>query len=343
MNKKIIVTGGLGYIGSHTTIELIQNNFQVVVFDDLSNSSQKTIDRIETITGEKIIFEKVDLKNEIRTGQEFSKHKDALAVIHFAAHKAVNESVKNPLNYYQNNLFAILNTLKWQYELGIKNFIFSSSAAVYGSPESLPISENNKIQRPLSPYGNTKKISEEIIEDFTKINSDFSAISLRYFNPIGAHDSGKIGELPKGIPNNLMPYITQTASGVREKLKVFGNNYPTKDGTPVRDYIHVVDLAKAHIKALIRLIENKQEKPLEIYNLGTGNGFSVLEVIKSFERISGLKLNYEIVIRREGDVPELFAATDLAFKKLGWKAELGLDEMVKSAWKWEQNYRNHNI
>ena len=340
MNKKIIVTGGCGYIGSHTAIELIKNNFQVVIFDDLSNSSQHTINRIESITTVLPLFEHIDLKDANLASQLFLKHKDAFAVIHFAALKAVGESIQKPLDYYQNNLYSLLNTLKAQQENGIQNFIFSSSATVYGNPESLPIAENNQTQRPFSPYGNTKKIAEEILEDFTKTETNFSAISLRYFNPIGAHESGEIGELPTGTPNNLMPFITQTAAGIREKLMVFGNDYDTRDGTPIRDYIHVVDLAKAHVKALDRLIENKQENSLETFNLGTGNGFSVMEVIESFERISGLRLNYEIVDRREGDVPQLFASTDLAYQKLGWKAELGLDEMIDSAWRWEQKYRD---
>ena len=286
------------------------------------------------------LFEHIDLKDANLASQLFLKHKDAFAVIHFAALKAVGESIQKPLDYYQNNLYSLLNTLKAQQENGIQNFIFSSSATVYGNPESLPITENNQTQRPFSPYGNTKKIAEEILEDFTKTETNFSAISLRYFNPIGAHESGEIGELPTGTPNNLMPFITQTAAGIREKLMVFGNDYDTRDGTPIRDYIHVVDLAKAHVKALDRLIENKQENSLETFNLGTGNGFSVMEVIESFERISGLRLNYEIVDRREGDVPQLFASTDLAYQKLGWKAELGLDEMIDSAWRWEQKYRD---
>ena len=340
MNKKIIVTGGCGYIGSHTAIELIKNNFQVVIFDDLSNSSQHTINRIESITNVLPLFEHIDLKDANLASQLFLKHKDAFAVIHFAALKAVGESIQKPLDYYQNNLYSLLNTLKAQQENGIQNFIFSSSATVYGNPESLPIAENNQTQRPFSPYGNTKKIAEEILEDFTKTETNFSAISLRYFNPIGAHESGEIGELPTGTPNNLMPFITQTAAGIREKLMVFGNDYDTRDGTPIRDYIHVVDLAKAHVKALDRLIENKQENSLETFNLGTGNGFSVMEVIESFERVSGLKLNYEIVGRRQGDVPQLFASTELAQQKLGWKAELGLDEMIDSAWRWEQKYRD---
>jgi len=339
MKKKIIVTGGCGYIGSHTAIDLIGHNYDVVVVDDLSNSSQDTIDRIEAITGVRPTFEQVDLKDAVQTESLFFTHKDAAAVIHFAALKAVGESVQKPLDYYQNNLYSLLNTLKFQHQVGIENFIFSSSATVYGIPKALPILETHKAQRPSSPYGNTKKIAEEILEDFTKVTTNFSAISLRYFNPIGAHESGEIGELPNGIPNNLMPYITQTAAGIRDQLMVFGDDYPTKDGTPIRDYIHVVDLAKAHVQAVQRLIKQEQEQSFEIYNLGTGNGFSVLDVIKAFERVSGQKLNYQIVDRREGDVTELYASTDLAFQKLGWKAELGLDEMIESAWRWEQKYR----
>ena len=340
MRKKILVTGGCGYIGSHTAIELINNNYEVVIFDNLSNSSQETIDRIQSITGVLPVFEYVDLKDTNLTNQVFLKHKDAFAVIHFAALKSVGESFQKPLDYYQNNLYSLLNTLKAQQHNGIQHFIFSSSATVYGNPESLPISENNQTQRPFSPYGNTKKIAEEILDDFINSWPNFSVISLRYFNPIGAHKSGEIGEVPNGTPNNLMPYITQTAAGIREKLLVFGNDYPTKDGTPIRDYIHVVDLAKAHVKALNRLVDNKQEQPLETYNLGTGVGYSVMDVIESFERVSGLKLNYEIVDRRQGDVTALYAATNLAFEKLGWKSELELDEMIDSAWRWEQFYRN---
>ena len=339
--KKIIVTGGCGYIGSHTTIELIENDFEVVIFDDLSNSSEKTLERIEKITGVRPIFEKIDLKDERATEFAFDRYKDAFAVIHFAALKAVGDSIEKPLEYYQNNLYSFLNTLMCQHKLGIHKFIFSSSATVYGNPDVLPITEENKTQRPFSPYGNTKKIAEEILDDFTKANPNFAAISLRYFNPIGAHESGNIGELPNGTPNNLMPYITQTAAGVRKKLMVFGNDYPTKDGTPIRDYIHVVDLAKAHVKALKRLLKQDQEQPLEIYNLGTGNGFSVLDVIQSFDRVSNTKLKYEITDRRDGDVPKLYAATDLALEKLGWKAEKGLDEMIDSSWRWEQKYRNN--
>lgn len=339
MKNKIIVTGGCGYIGSHTVVELIENNYEVVILDNLSNSTEETLERIFKITGIKPTFIHIDLKDITATNAIFSKHKDAKAVINFAAHKAVGESVLKPVMYYKNNLYSLLNVISAQIENGIEGFIFSSSATVYGTPKTLPITEKNKTKRPFSPYGNTKKIAEEIIEDTVKANSNFNSISLRYFNPIGAHESGLIGELPTGIPNNLMPYITQTAVGIREKLMVFGNDYPTKDGTPIRDYIHVVDLAKAHVLAVERIIKEKQEKAYEIFNLGTGNGFSVLEVIHSFEKVTGTKLNYEITDRRPGDVPKLYAATDLANKKLEWKAEKDLDEMINSSWNWEQRFR----
>ncbi len=340
MKTKIIVTGGCGYIGSHTVIELIENHFDVVIIDDLSNSTEKTLQRIQKITGVLPTFVNLDLKDENATHTIFETHKDALGVIHFAAHKAVGESVQKPLRYYKNNLYSLLNTLEAQSEHGITNFIFSSSATVYGTPDVLPITEKNETQRPFSPYGNTKKIAEEILDDYSKSNKEFSAISLRYFNPIGAHESGEIGELPNGIPNNLMPYITQTAAGIREKLLVFGNDYPTKDGTPIRDYIHVVDLAKAHVFALNRLLHKEQEKSLEFFNLGTGVGYSVLDVINSFEEVTNSKLNYEITGRREGDVAQLYAATDLAKEKLGWTAKKELNEMIISSWTWEQKYRN---
>ena len=339
MNSKIIVTGGCGYIGSHTVIELIENDFEVVILDDLSNSSEKTLDRILKITGTKPAFVKVDLKDINETKKVFKLHNDAMAVIHFAAHKAVGESVNEPLMYYSNNFYSLVNTLMAQKENEINNFIFSSSATVYGTPDKLPITEKNETQRPFSPYGNTKKVAEEILDDLTKSTSDFAAISLRYFNPIGAHESGFIGELPNGIPNNLMPYITQTAAGVREKLMVYGNDYPTKDGTPIRDYIHVVDLAKAHVLAVKRLLNNEQETQLEFFNLGTGIGYSVLDVINSFEEVTNSKLNYEITDRRDGDVPKLYASTNLAKEKLGWLANRELNEMISSSWAWETNLR----
>ncbi len=340
MQEKVIVTGGCGYIGSHTVITLINHNYEVVIIDDLSNSNPQILDRIEKITGVRPHFEQVDLKSFEATRAVFKTHKDAKAVIHFAAHKAVAESIQNPLMYYQNNLFSLINTLKAQEEHGINHLIFSSSATVYGYPSTMPITEDAPTQRPFSPYGNTKKIAEEILEDFTNSQSDVSVISLRYFNPIGAHESGQIGEFPTGIPNNLMPYITQTAAGVRKKLMVFGNDYPTKDGTPIRDYIHVEDLAEAHLKALQRLLDPTPTEPLEVFNLGTGKGFSVLEMIKAFEAVSGSPLNYEITERRPGDVPEMFASTALAKQVLNWEATRGLQEMIQSSWTWEQNLRN---
>jgi UDP-glucose 4-epimerase len=339
MKQKILVTGGCGYIGSHTVVELIENNFEVLIMDDLSNSNKETIENIHKITGIKPLFYACDLKEIHQVQNILKENKDIAATIHFAAYKAVGESVAKPLLYYQNNLVSLLNILSTQLEIGLTNFIFSSSATVYGNPKTLPITEENETQRPFSPYGNTKKIAEEILEDLSKANKDSNLISLRYFNPIGAHKSGLIGELPNGIPNNLMPYITQTAVGLRDKLSVYGNDYPTPDGTPIRDYIHVVDLAKAHVKALKRQLQNKQEENFEVFNLGTGKGYSVLEVIKAFEEVSKKKLNYEIVERRDGDVPKLYADAKLAEEKLEWKANKSLEEMIASAWQWEQKVR----
>lgn len=340
--SKVIVTGGCGYIGSHTCIALLSQGYEVVVFDDLSNASKESIDRIEKITEKRPELYRVDLKDKNATIAAFETHKDAMAVIHFAAYKAVKESVEQPLQYYENNLFSLINTLIALQKFGINNFIFSSSATVYGIPKTCPVTEKSPVSTAFSPYGNTKKIAEEILEDFTRSNAEFSIISLRYFNPIGAHKSGKIGELPNGIPNNLMPYITQTAAGIREQLMVFGDDYPTKDGTAIRDYIHVMDLAEAHVVAVDRLVHQKQENNFEIYNLGTGIGYSVLEVIKAFETQNNLALNYKITDRRKGDVPVVFASTELASKTLGWSAKRDLNSMVKSAWNWEKNYRNEN-
>jgi UDP-glucose 4-epimerase len=342
MKGKIIVTGGSGFIGSHTSVQLIEEGYEVVIMDDLSNSKQETIDRITEITGLQPIFLKVDLKNPSKTTEAFQAHRDAIAVIHFAASKAVGESVQEPLKYYQNNIYALLNTLITQKEFGINHFIFSSSATVYGTPTQLPITEIHETQRPFSPYGNSKKMGEEIIADLTNSDKNFSAISLRYFNPIGAHSSGMLGELPNGVPNNLMPYITQTAIGIREKLMVYGSDYPTKDGTPIRDYIHVVDLAKAHVKALQRLLEKKHEKQFEYFNLGTGRGYSVLDVIKTFERVTKTKLNYEITGRREGDVPQLYTSTALAKEKLDWEVQENLESMIQSSWNWELNIKKNS-
>ena len=340
MRKKIIVTGGCGYIGSHTVIELIGNGYDVLVFDNLSNSTEVSLDRIEQITGTRPAFVQLDLSDAKETNILFKLHQDVHAVIHFAAHKAVGESVLDPLKYYQNNLYALINTLSAQRENGINKFIFSSSATVYGDPDHLPVTEESELKRASSPYGNSKKIGEEILEDLTKSDLNFSAISLRYFNPIGAHASGFIGEIPSGIPNNLMPYITQTAAGVREQLLVYGNDYPTPDGTAIRDYIHVVDLAQAHVVALKRLLDQKQESPLEVFNLGTAKGYSVLEVIHSFESVTQVQLNYKLTDRRAGDIASLYAATERTEKQLGWKAQKGIDEMMRSSWEWEQYYRS---
>lgn len=337
--SKIIVTGGCGYIGSHTVVELINNGYKAVIFDDLSNSQHSVLDRIYKITGVQPDFVEVDLKCIESTRKAFNKHKDAVAVIHFAAYKAVAESIENPLSYYQNNFFSLINVLLIQRECHINNIIFSSSATVYGNPDRVPIVEDTPTQQATSTYGNTKKVAEEILADLDKADSKLSIISLRYFNPVGAHDSGLIGELPKGIPNNLMPYITQTAAGIREKLMVFGGDYLTKDGTAIRDYIHVVDLAEAHVKAVECLISTVHKIPYEVVNLGTGTGYSVLEVVKTFETVSGISLNYEITERRKGDVPIVYASTDYAKDVLGWEAKRNLKEMIESAWRWEQNLR----
>lgn len=339
---KILVTGGTGYIGSHTVVELQQKGYEVIIIDNLSNSSESVVDSIAQITSIKPIFEKIDLTEGIAISTFFEKYKQLDGVIHFAAYKAVGESVENPLKYYHNNLFSLINLLDCMKKNQINNIVFSSSCTVYGDPDSLPVSELAPIKKALSPYGNTKQICENIITDTVKI-SDLQSILLRYFNPIGAHASALIGELPLGVPNNLVPYITQTAIGKRPLLSVFGNDYPTPDGTCIRDYIHVVDLAKAHVIAMDRLIENNNKTNLEIFNLGTGKGYSVLEVINAFEKVSGLKLNYKIVERRAGDVPQIFSDCKLANNELGWKANLGLEEMLDSSWKWEnQLYKTRN-
>ncbi|OQA02072.1 MAG: UDP-glucose 4-epimerase [Bacteroidetes bacterium ADurb.Bin408] len=334
MNKKILVTGGTGYIGSHTVVELLNKNYDVVIADNLSNSYQSVVDAIEKITGVKPVFEKTELTDQEQTQKLFEKHSDLAGIIHFAALKAVGESVEKPLDYYHNNLSSLINILRGALKHNISNFVFSSSCTVYGQPDVLPVKETSPIQPALSPYGNTKQIGEEIITDFAAANH-FKAILLRYFNPIGAHPSALIGELPLGAPNNLVPLITQTAIGKRPLLKVFGTDYNTPDGTCIRDYIHVVDLAKAHIIALERMLENRQKMNVEVFNLGTGNGFSVLEVINAFEKNTGIKLNYVNTSRRPGDIEKIWADTTYANTELGWKAEESLDEMVLSAWRWE--------
>ena len=335
---KILVTGGLGFIGSHTVVELQNSGYEVVVIDDCSNSFENVLEGIYAITGKRPVFEKIDLREKEKVSDFFKRHGDIKGTIHFAASKAVGESVEKPLLYYRNNVHGLINLLEAMNAHDITNLIFSSSCTVYGQAEELPISEETPLKKAESPYGNTKKISEEIIED-TVNATGLEAISLRYFNPIGAHASVEIGEIPLGIPQNLVPFVTQTAAGIREKLFVFGGDYPTHDGTAIRDYIHVVDLAKAHVLALNRLLEKKQLKSFEVFNLGTGKGSSVLEVIKTFESVSGVQINYDIVGRREGDVVAMYSDTTKAQKELGWKANLTLGAALDSAWKWEQKLR----
>jgi UDP-glucose 4-epimerase len=331
--KKILVTGGLGFIGSHTVVALHQEGFDVVIIDNLSNSTIDVLDKITSITNQKPEYHNIDLRDK-RAVKAFFANNVLDGVIHFAASKAVGESVQIPLEYYENNISSLVYLLQELTANNINNFIFSSSCTVYGQADELPITENAPIKPAESPYGNTKQIGEEIIKDTTKV-SGLKAIALRYFNPIGAHESAKIGELPIGVPQNLIPFVTQTAAGIREELSVYGNDYPTPDGTAVRDYIHVVDLAKAHIIGLKRLLENKNKATFEVFNLGTGKGNSVLEVIQTFEKVSGKKLNYKFVDRREGDIISAYADTTIANKELDWKAELTLDEALLSAWKWQ--------
>lgn len=335
---KILVTGGTGYIGSHTVVELQNAGFEVIIIDNLSNSDARTIDAIEKITGIKPQLEIFDLVDREKTLGFFESNTDIQGVIHFAALKAVGESVEKPLEYYRNNIDSLINVLDGMRENGVPNFVFSSSCTVYGQPDQLPVSESAPLKKAESPYGNTKQMAEDIIHDAARVTI-LNSIALRYFNPIGAHESALIGELPLGVPNNLVPFITQTAIGLREQLSVFGDDYNTPDGTAIRDYIHVVDLAKAHVVAVQRMIAEKMKDDFEIFNLGTGNGYSVLQAIKSFEKVSGLKLNYKIVDRRGGDIEQVWADPSFSNKELGWKAEKGLDEMMSSAWEWEKAYR----
>lgn len=339
---KILVTGGTGYIGSHTVVELQNKGYDVIIADNLSNSHIDVVDSIEKITGKRPEFIKLDFSETENTYKFFESNKDIAAIIHFAAYKAVGESVEKPLKYYRNNLFSLINILNCMKEFNIRNIVFSSSCTVYGQPDKLPVSENSPIKEAFSPYGNTKQIAEEIIRDTTISTKNINSIALRYFNPIGAHETALIGELPLGVPNNLMPFITQTAIGKREFLRVFGNDYNTPDGTCIRDYIHVVDLAQAHCIAVDRMLNNKGKSNFEIFNLGTGKGYSVLEVIKSFEKVSGVKLKYKMVERRPGDVEKVWANADYANNELGWKAKKSLDEMTLSAWNWEKAYNKKN-
>ena len=336
---KILVTGGLGFIGSHTVVELQNDGFEVIVIDNLFNSSIEILEGIERITGKKLIFEKIDLREKSAVQNFFKKHQDVIGVIHFAASKAVGESVENPLLYYENNINSLVYLLQELANLPQANFIFSSSCTVYGQAEKMPITEDASVQPANSPYGNTKQIGEEIINDVAKV-TNINAVLLRYFNPIGSHSSAEIGELPIGTPQNLVPFITQTAAGLRKELSVYGNDYPTPDGTCIRDYIHVVDLAKAHVVALQRLLNKQNLERVETFNLGTGKGSSVLEVITAFEKVSGQKLPYKIVGRREGDVISAYANTDKANLVLGWKALSTLEDALLAAWQWEKKLRN---
>jgi UDP-glucose 4-epimerase len=337
--KRILVTGGTGFIGSHTVVELQQNGYNVIIVDNLSNSSVEVVDKITMITGKKPEFENFDLADAELTVDFFKRYQDIDGIIHFAAFKAVGESMEKPLDYYRNNLLSLINLLEGMKTHHITNMVFSSSCTVYGQPDVLPVTEEAPLKPAWSPYGNTKQMGEDILR-FSAPAHGLQTIALRYFNPIGAHHSALIGELPLGIPNNLIPFITQTAIGKRPCLNVYGNDYDTPDGTAIRDYIHVVDLARAHVIAVERLMKNKGKSPFEIFNLGTGKGFSVLEVISAFERVSGVKLNYKIVPRRPGDIEKVWADTHFANKELGWKAEKDIDEMMLSAWNWEKAINN---
>lgn len=337
--KQILVTGGAGYIGSHTAVELINAGYEVVIVDNLSNSGIESLDGIEKITGIRPAFEQFDLVEKDKLEDFFTRYKNIVAIIHFAASKAVGESVEIPLVYYRNNLVSLINLLECQLKFGISNIVFSSSCTVYGQPDQLPVTENTPRKDAESPYGNTKRVNEDILKDTIAANPAIKGIALRYFNPVGAHPSALIGELPLGVPANLVPFITQTAAGLRSELKVFGNDYDTFDGSAVRDYINVVDLAKAHVVAVERLLDNKNKAGYEIFNLGTGNGVSVLEAVQAFEKASGVKLNYKIVDRRAGDIEKIWADTTFANEELGWKAETGLEETMLSAWLWEKRVR----
>ncbi|MEN8158191.1 MAG: UDP-glucose 4-epimerase GalE [Bacteroidota bacterium] len=336
----ILVTGGTGYIGSHTTVELMEAGMDVVIIDNLENSKREVIDGIVEITGKKPRFEETDLRDKRATFSVFEKYPDIEAVIHFAAYKAVGESVEKPLAYYENNLLSLVNLLEAMKKYDVPSIVFSSSCTVYGEPDTLPVTEQAPIKRATSPYGNTKQISEEILMDTVTSSPEIKVIALRYFNPIGAHPSAKIGELPTGVPDNLVPFVTQTAIGIRETLRVFGDDYNTPDGSAIRDYINVVDLARAHVVAIQRHLDKGQKTPFEVFNLGTGRGVSVLEIINAFEKATGEKVNYQVVKRREGDVEQVYADTRFANDELGWKAVIGIEETLLSAWNWEKYIRN---
>lgn len=344
MKQKILVTGGTGFIGSHTTVELQQAGYDVVIVDNLSNSNAEVVDGIEQITGIRPAFEKVDCCDKQALEAVFAKYKDIKGIIHFAASKAVGESVEKPLLYYRNNIVSLLNLLELMPVYGVKGFIFSSSCTVYGQPtkEHLPVTEDAPIQEACSPYGNTKQINEEIIRDDIHSGAPIKSVILRYFNPIGAHPSALIGELPNGVPNNLIPFVTQTAMGIRQELKIFGNDYDTPDGTCIRDYIYVVDLAKAHVKAMQRVLDMDTE-PIEYFNVGTGRGVSTYEVVDKFEKATGVKVNWSYAPRREGDIEKVWANPDKANNVLGWKSETSLEDTLRSAWNWQLKLRERGV
>ncbi|CCX66402.1 uDP-glucose 4-epimerase [Prevotella sp. CAG:1058] len=344
MKETILVTGGTGFIGSHTVVELQQAGYNVVIIDNLSNSKADVVDGIEKITGIRPAFENVDCCDMKSMENVFNKYNSIKGIIHFAASKAVGESVQKPLLYYRNNILSLINLLELMSQHGVKGIIFSSSCTVYGqpSPENLPVTENAPIQKALSPYGNTKQINEEIIQDYIHSGAPIKSIILRYFNPIGAHPTAHIGELPNGVPMNLIPFVTQTAIGIRKQLKIFGNDYNTPDGTCIRDYIYVVDLAKAHVKAMERILEDKGTDSVEIFNIGTGRGVSTLEVVEGFEKATGVKVNWEYAPRREGDIEKVWADPAKANNVLGWKAETSLEDTLRSAWKWQVKLDEEN-
>lgn len=338
---RILVTGGTGYIGSHTVVELMQTGYDVVIVDNFSNSDQAVLDGIAAIVGTRPAFEQVDCNDPQAVADVFTKYTDIQGVIHFAASKAVNESVEQPLKYYRNNLMSLITVLEQMKTHNVHNIVFSSSCTVYGQPaeEHLPVDETAPIQVALSPYGNTKQINEDIIRDEAHANTQLHATILRYFNPIGAHPSAMIGELPNGVPQNLLPFVTQTAIGLRKELKVFGDDYNTPDGSCIRDYIYVVDLAKAHVKAVERMLNHQATEQVEVFNLGTGRGLSVLEILKMFMQVTGVNVPYQIVGRREGDIEQVWAKPDKANNVLGWKADTPIEDVLLSAWKWEQRIR----
>ncbi|MDD6892633.1 MAG: UDP-glucose 4-epimerase GalE [Bacteroidales bacterium] len=343
MAQRILVTGGTGFIGSHTVVELQNNGYEVIIVDNLSNSKADAVDHIEQITGIRPAFEQVDCCDMEGMDAVFAKYPGVQGIIHFAASKAVGESVQKPLLYYRNNLVSLINILELMPKHGVKGIIFSSSCTVYGQPDVLPVTEQAPIKKAESPYGNTKQINEEIVRDTVASGAPISAILLRYFNPIGAHPTALIGELPNGVPQNLIPFLTQTAIGIREKLSVFGDDYDTPDGSCIRDYIYVVDLAKAHVIAMQRILEDKQKEKVEVFNVGTGRGLSVLELIHAFEAATGVKLNYQITGRRAGDIVKVWADPTFANNELGWKADTPIEDILRSAWKWQVHLRETGV